>query len=138
MNRPIKFRAWVDEKMITDFLIKSTGQAEIYSVCTNVSLCGAQDCGMQTERRIDKKFVMQYTGLLDKRGKEIYEGDIASVNYEGEKETYEIKWFGEEEYPAFDFKNWDGDSNGLSEAIQGSHIEIEVVGNIYENKDLLK
>ena len=80
--------------------------------------------------------LMQYTGLKDKNGKEIYEGDIVKVIYD-EPEIYQVKWFGEEGYPAFDIDGWPGDENGLSAVEQGDDIEIEVIGNIYEHPNLL-
>jgi len=66
--------------------------------------------------------LMQFTGLLDKNGKEIYEGDIMCDQYG----PFEIKWgiFGW--YP-FEY-------NGGSEV---SPEKYEVIGNIYENSELL-
>ena len=70
--------------------------------------------------------IMQFTGLKDKNGKEIYEGDI--LDNEGARQKYEVIFH-----------------NGcfcISQGGIGYHIfnekKVEVIGNIYENKDLLE
>ena len=87
----------------------------------------------------------QYTGLKDKNGKEIYEGDI--VHADGNNSNYTVK-FGEHELSS----HYDSSPhictgfyllrhNGLSfneiESIGGDCSYLEVIGNIYENKELL-
>ena len=86
--------------------------------------------------------IMQCTGLKDKNGKLIYESDIVRYakyeidDIEPEWEYTEIVWGGKYDYPAFDLKTHNFESNGLSEIFACGWI-IEVVGNKYENLKLI-
>ena len=71
---------------------------------------------------------MQYTGLKDKNGKEIYEGDLL-------KQKIIVKW--NEKFASWClyregwmFTHWFGESCNPEEC--------EIIGNIYENPELLK
>ena len=73
--------------------------------------------------------IMQYTGLKDKNGLEIYEGDIVKFSWDNKSGISEVKWeYGE--WNVTDFKNKAGSLNIYN-------TDNEVIGNIYSNPDLL-
>lgn len=77
---------------------------------------------------IDEQILMQYTGLKDKNDKEIYEGDIV-IDLNGRK------GFVESQYGCF---GWSIIPAGFSTFFKVAGSKFEVIGNIYENKELLK
>lgn len=135
MNREIKFRAW--DKRINKWV------AIGFHVLGEFNLFGGLgDHFMETKEitkvdsdidRLSDIEVMQFTGLLDKKGKEIYESDIVRIwadpkhysGYTGHDYVEAVVWnperaqykLTEHEFDDFEF--------------------IEVIGNIHENKDLL-
>ena len=126
MNREIKFRAWLkeDKKMVNvetmDFVDKSIQYLEKNEFINAYLL-----------RRVsfDDVELMQYTGVKDRNGKEIYEGDIIICKY-GPQIAMEVKWVDE------GFRTlgkYDGDNY-----VGFVKNNAEVIGNIYENKNLLE
>lgn len=121
--REIKFRVWIDNEF---------GKEMVDFDCDNYSM--------------EYNLLLQYTELKDKNGKEIYEGDIvkylAGENYENtgvvtwadEKNSFNLKTYPfmcgfvihNEKENKTDFFEWD--ENGY----------MEVLGNIYENPELLE
>lgn len=109
MSREIKFRIW--DKI-----------NRMWLRCFNVNLFDIGD--------LPNVELMQYTGLKDKNGKEIYEGDIVILNDAEEENRCVVKY----KYGSYILV--DGD---LRENL--SNVEdrfLEVIGNIYENKNLLE
>ena len=81
---------------------------------------------------VDPKTVGQYTNLKDKNGKEIYEGDILRVKFDDVPINLYVK-YDMGEYLLVKEGEWEDSLY----ACMWFH-EVEVVGNIYENEDLLK
>lgn len=75
--------------------------------------------------------IMQFTGLLDKNGKEIYEGDIVKHNRFGVKGDNDIIQY-DSESASFLI------TNGPRRLILRTDSDCAVIGNIYENPELLQ
>lgn len=83
------------------------------------------------ERKVTPETVGQFTGLLDKNGKRIFEGDIVRLYFIDAEEVGEIVW-DEERYRVAYFSP-DGDIYGVD-----GTVEIEIIGNIHDNPELLE
>lgn len=133
MNREIKFRVYDSEKKAM-FYCGNPFEAYYTTDDDGVHFGDFVFFG-DVESKYNKPYpwkFMQYTGLKDKNGKEIYEGDIIK---ECDDMVMLVSW--SEKYASFclDKKGWMF-SHYFSEAINPD--ESEVIGNIYQNPDLLK
>ncbi|MCR5493055.1 MAG: YopX family protein [Streptococcus sp.] len=80
--------------------------------------------------------LMQFTGLKDKNGKEIYEGDI--VRYECCSEGYVEEVIYDDKHCNFGTVDKDGETFSFDALISDFYVNcFEVIGNIWENKELL-
>lgn len=122
--REIKFRAWDGEKMCYDYLVARPQFANVLAVMCDEDFAKSQ-YGLKEWK------LMQFTGLQDKNGKEIYEGDIISHFYYIGTETFEVKWI--EESCAYGLKS----NNRVMMPTRFCEKYMEVIGNIYENPELL-
>ena len=138
--REIKFKAW-DKKMNKMRIVESIGFGKPYYSHEGypvVNMIG-RDCINNKDIIIHRDShqceLMQYTGLKDKNGKEIYEGDICkSFNNEYGDNVGLVKY--SEETCSFDLHM----KSKMKEIIYiGTDYNlVEVIGNIYENPELLE
>jgi uncharacterized phage protein (TIGR01671 family) len=126
--REIKFRAWDGRKMHHNVsalypLLKKDGKYP----------CRVDD--MVTDQHMPYAEIMQFTGLHDKDGREIYEGDAVRYTNPYSKQTYQHTVLWDNRFAGFAlFENgnqWAKESDWLK--IE----DIEIVGNIHEHPELL-
>jgi len=132
-TREIKFRAWDKSQLKMWFNVQNAydtlGYHDIEDQINDGGDRGDFYPDNFGEALMDEDLiVMQYTGLKDKNGKNIYEGDIVVLSINGEKPLHK----GVVEYLPPKFFVMDAKKSGL---ILTSNYE--VVGNIYENSELL-
>ena len=140
MNDRFKFRAWWKPNYREPIMLYDVEKTYDFMRGKPESICA--DCFGEVLE--DKDYiVMQCTGMKDKNGKLIYEGDIVRFTeyeideVEPEWEYTTIVWGGDHDYPAFDLKTHEFDCNGLSEIFNVGYT-IEVCGNIYENAEKIR
>jgi len=138
MNRLIKFRLYCphNKEMYYDddenFELRIKDGEFSYIPIDDDSYCFYSNIDDNLEYECLNIIPMQFTGLYDKNGKEIYEGDVVSYtqhlfNTPVEKfpiKTKEVKWL-----------DWEAKWNLLE--TNAGESNFEVIGNIHENSELL-
>lgn len=131
MNRIIKFRAWDGKQMFDTGMYQS---------------CDPDTVKMWCNVRHDYYELMQYTGLLDKNGVEIYEGDVVKMDEESRHAPTEkliVEHYGCEYYlkpidsPMYICTLKDGCSDYLGNYKASHGLAGTVIGNIYQNPELI-
>lgn len=114
--REIKFRAWDTE-------------AKQMILVNDAKFVDGVMIGAKGVNWDNQVVVMQFTGLLDKNGKEIYEGDIVETEDVG---MCEVEWIGSglslHTFPRYSSRS----------IFSIEYRECEVIGNIYENPELIQ
>lgn len=113
--REIKFRAWDEQRMLSD--------REVMEIAEGYRSIN------------DAPNAMQFTGLKDKNGKEVYEGDLVKNVVTGV--TYKIEW--NEQCAGYWYAKLDRQDMSrfwvhLSDSVC---YQFEVIGNKFENPELL-
>lgn len=134
MDREILFRgkridngAWVEGYVV----VYPSGKTEVRNKCT-------QPPDILLVCEIDPETVCQYTGLTDKNGKKIFEGDIVE---DSQGNLYKAFW--QENYYQFSFICIKSEKNFLKDAkwdlwSLAKNDELSLCGNIFDNPSLLE
>ena len=120
--REIKFRGVdiADGEWIYGSLVK---------VGKDYHILGGGETEAHDYNSVDEESIGQFTGLKDKNGKEIYEGDILEFD---DKDTMYVRW--DEQSVEFYLSG----PNNEAAVLNVWHVDdTEVIGNIFENKELL-
>ena len=118
--REIKFRAYhKDHKEMVNFDMAKASKDQ-YQCAHICNLMAGDDSG----------FLMQYTGLKDKNGVEIYEGDIIQFSDGYPQNHLKPK--------VVEFSKGSFSNTGSFDSGSATTYDPEVIGNIYENPELLE
>lgn len=128
--RELKFRVWSEDQKTYDYKFPYNSMGDFYVSSHGVVY---SDFGNTIAPEVRQKafIVEQYTGLKDKNGKEIYEGDIVrDLGGNHEVKFCEMK----DTDCSYFYQGWGFDDSSLYE----EHDFVEVIGNIHENAELLE
>ena len=130
MSKEIKFRAWDKETGKMHYQINKPRTDENI----NDELIIQFDCTGYSARTKNKYIgsdcLMQYTGLKDKNGKEIFEGDVVFSESNQYYKQDEIVW------DCYDM-GWDIGKKDSWKLRSPMSSKTEIIGNIYENPELM-
>lgn len=123
-QREIKFRAWLKpKKQMVYFRFRDLARVDkgLFAYIEDKDeRMWCIDCD-----DMDHDFIMQFTGLKDKNGKEIYEGDIVKVNMFSLNGKFEMKWHDNGFWLDYKDNCWELPNKEFR----------EVIGNIYETRN---
>jgi len=133
MSKEIKFRIWDKD---SGYFIKVSDTNKHY-LSLNGDIIIIDEMGFIYETDKENYIINKYTGLKDKNGTEIYEGDILRYRFPYDrrlKHVSPVKFI--ETEASFGLKDIYGNEIPLYRITANNYFE--VVGNIYENRELLE
>lgn len=84
---------------------------------------------------VDHLTLMQSTGLTDKNGKEIFEGDILSIETDEENVKVEVSWDSKHALFVFESKKYN-EKEALGELFEDNSYPFKIIGNVWEHPEL--
>lgn len=132
--RDIKFRAW-NKITLTMLKVMAIFWGSNPIVLTAYKFFEDWHIGMPSvteEYREENYILMQYTGLKDKNGKEIFEGDVIKTNWYHVKDIIQLVTI-----TTRGVMQGNPDKNSIDSIYSNQERDFEVIGNIYENPELI-
>lgn len=122
-----RYRAWLKEdKEMIDVEEINFFNGEFDFIGDAITwMCKSDDC-----------VLMQSTGLRDKNGKEIFEGDILSIETDEENVRVEVSWDSKHALFVFESKKYN-EKEALGELFEDNSYPFKIIGNIWEDGELL-
>lgn len=131
-SRVIKFRAFDTQRNVM-YSAAELGRDEMQLHPDGRGFFNASSVSQRLSQYYSHLLPMQSTGLCDKNGKEIYEGDI--IQWGGEAEPVVVAW--SSMYASFGLHRYGWMSmHYFGEAVDST--DCEVIGNVHQNPELLK
>lgn len=134
MKREIKFRAWdkAKRRMLGVEQLAFGPNGELVSIYSDgPDFSNDSEALMGEKPDLNEAVLMQYTGLHDKNGREIYEGDVLDIGIRNQDGKPVIAPVSYETYAAGYVL--DNGGNGIWQRLTE---DCEVIGNIFENPEL--
>ena len=148
--RDIKFRAWDngmemmvyqgDDEIYICFDGEKWKLLDYYGTHWETDEYGMNEIEQPWE--VENIEIMQYTGMKDVKGVEIYDGDIVKASSQGIWGKFQVKWRQDGSPCWFMYPAW---KSGVAWSLHGTindkgeyQDSVEVIGNIYENPELLE
>ena len=120
----LRFRAWDKETKTMN------GMAEIYR---------NRNQEIELRPRDEDIILMQSTGLKDKNGKEIFEGDVIAIEVDDTGTPINARVFQNSKIGVLMFHVFeDNEDVPMVELLEDNSVAFEIIGNVYENPELLE
>lgn len=129
-----KFRAWLKkEKCFADQVDAIRPQ-----LC-EIDLSWKGAWGSECFNLLEDVELMQSTGLLDKNGKEIFEGDVIAIEVDDTETPINARVFQNSKIGVLMFHVFeDNEDVPMVELLEDNSVAFEIIGNIYETPELLE
>ena len=136
-----RFRAWIKKQKAivkTSDIVSIDFEDEMVEIQNVYFVDGLPDSRDLETYRFDEIKLMQSTGLKDKNGKEIFEGDIIAIEVDDTEAPINAKIFQNSKIGMLMFHVFeDNEDVPMVELLEDNSVAFAVIGNIYENKELL-
>ncbi len=123
-KRELKFRAW--HKEYKKMIYQEHGICNFFGDTSPVSDYGDDEISEECE-------IMQFTGLKDKEGNEIYEGDI--IEFADHLHKAVVVY--DKKFAAYLFESNNLEKKNNPDTAMHWHDDLKIIGNIYENPELI-